>query len=264
MEQLPYTLEFMHKFNLHKWLGLAIEDAELGAIARIYGVSRARLARIERGFQGNVARLASSLPKREEKPLPSPLTILAVGDSLTSDRESWVRILNRYWREEPNRRVLDCAVSGDTSSDLLDRFYSTVVVQDFDWVVLFIGINDCRQLDDPAQISMISLEEYRRNVDYLTGWFLQKGKRIVLVTLPPVDNTRMRAYFSDENSCYDPARLEATNRYICELAGGKGFAVADLAAAIQAQGLEVLGEDGLHLNGAGQIILCRLLLELLP
>jgi lysophospholipase L1-like esterase len=264
MEQLPYTLEFMHKFNLHKWLGLAIEDGELGAIARIYGVSRARLARIERGFQENVARLASSLPKREEKPLPSPLTILAVGDSLTSDRESWVRILNRYWREEPNRRVLDCAVSAETSSDLLDRFYSTVAIREFDWVVLFIGTNDCRQLDDPAQISMISLEEYRRNVDYLTGWFLQKGKRIVLVTLPPVDNSRLRAYFSDENSCYDPARLEATNRYLRELAPRKGFVVADLAAAIQAQGLEVLGEDGLHLNGAGQTALCRLLLELLP
>jgi lysophospholipase L1-like esterase len=264
MEQLPYSLEFMHKFNLHKWLGLSIEDADLGAIARIYGVSRARLARIERGFQGNVARLASSLPKREEKPLPSPLTILAVGDSLTSDRESWVRILNRYWREEPNRRVLDCAVSGDTSSDLLGRFYSTVAPREFSWVVLFIGTNDCRQLDDPAQISMISLEEYRRNVDYLTGWFQQKGKRVVLVTLPPVDNARLRAFFADEYSCYDRARLDATNRYLQELAASRGFALADLAAAIQAQGLEVLGEDGLHLNGAGQALLCRLLLELLP
>ena len=264
MEQLPYSLEFMHKFNLHKLLGLAITDDELGPIARIYGVSRARLARIERGFQVNVARLASSLPKREEKPLPSALTILAVGDSLTSDRESWVKILNRYWEGEANRRVLDCAVSGNTSSDLLDRFYSTVASREFDWVVLFIGTNDCRQLDDPVQISLISAEEYRRNVDYLTGWFLQKGKRVVLVTLPPVDNTRMRAYFPEENSRYDPARLEATNRYLCELAGRKGFALADLAAAIQAQGLEVLGEDGLHLNGAGQTLLCRLLLELLP
>jgi lysophospholipase L1-like esterase len=262
--ELPYTLEFMHKFNLHKWLGLAVEDDDLGAIARIYGVSRARLARIERGFRQNVARLASSLPKREEKPLPSPLTILALGDSITSDRESWANILNQYWREEPSRRVLDCAISGDTSSDLLDRFYSTVASMEFAWVVLFIGTNDCRQLDDPAQISMISLEEYRRNLDYLTGWFLQKNKRIVLVTLPPVDNSRLRAYFPDDNSCYDPARLEASNRYLWELAERKGFAVADLAAAIQAQGLEVLGEDGLHLNGTGQTTLCRLLLELLP
>jgi lysophospholipase L1-like esterase len=262
--QLPYPLEFMHKFNLHKLLGLTIEEDDLGAIARIYGVSRARLARIERGFRQNVARLAASLPRREENPLSSPLTILALGDSITSDRESWAKILNRYWHGQPGRRVLDCAVSGDTSSDLLDRFYSTVAGLEFAWVVLFIGTNDCRQLDDPAQISLISLEEYQRNLDYLTGWFAQKGKKIVLVTLPPVDNSRLRAYFSDENSRYDPARLEATNRCLRELAGSKGLAVADLAAAIQAQGLEVLEEDGLHLNGTGQSILCRLLLDLLP
>jgi lysophospholipase L1-like esterase len=264
MEQLPYTLEFMHKFNLHKWLRLDMRDDDLPAIARIYGVPRGRLARIERGYRQNVERLAASLPRRAEPPLDKPVRILALGDSITSDRESWARILERYWREDPKRRILDSAVSGDTTASLLERYHSTVGNQDYDWVVLFIGTNDCRQLDDPAQISMISLEEYRRNLDYLTGWFLQKNKRIVLVTLPPVDNSRLRAYFPDDNSCYDPARLEASNRYLWELAERKGFAVADLAAAIQAQGLEVLGEDGLHLNGTGQTTLCRLLLELLP
>jgi lysophospholipase L1-like esterase len=264
MNQLPYPLEFMHKYNLHKWLGLAIEDEDLGAIARIYGVKVTRLARIERGFRESIARLAASLPKREAKPLASPLTILALGDSISSDRESWVKILNRYWREDPNRRVLDCAISGDTTCNLLNRFYSTVLNQEFAWVVLFIGTNDCRQLNDPAHISAISLEEYRRNVEYLTERFVERGKRIVLVTLPPADNARLRAFFPEANSCYDPARLEATNRYLRELAARKGFAVADLAAAIQAQHQDVLEEDGLHLNGTAQTILCRLLLELLP
>jgi acyl-CoA thioesterase-1 len=264
MSQLPHPLEFMHKFNLHKWLGLLIDDDDLGSIARIYGVSRPRLARIERGFRVNIARLSASLPKREEKPLASPLVILALGDSISSDRESWAKILNHYWREDPNRSVLDCAISGNTTSSLLDRFYSTVLNQEFDWVVLFIGTNDCRELDDPARISEISPEEYRRNMEYITGRLVERGKRIVLVTLPPVDNVRLRAYFPEANSCYDLARLEATNRYLRELAARQGFAVADLSAAIQAQSQDVLEEDGLHLNGIGQTILCRLLLDLLP
>jgi lysophospholipase L1-like esterase len=264
MNQLPHPLEHVHKFNLHKWLGLIIEDDDLESIARIYGVSRSRLARLDRGFRGNVARLAASLPKRQEKPLASPLTILALGDSISSDRESWAKILNSYWRGDPNRRVLDCAISGDTTSSLLDRFYSTVLNQEFDWVVLFIGTNDCRELDDPAHVSEISPEEYRRNMEYITGRFVERGNRVVLVTLPPVDNARLRAFFPEANSCYDPARLEATNRYLRELAARKGFAVADLAAAVQAQSQDVLEEDGLHLNGAGQTILCRLLLDLLP
>jgi lysophospholipase L1-like esterase len=264
MNQLPYPLEFMHKFNLHKWLGLVIEDDDLASIARIYGVSRARLARIEHEFRKNAARLAASLPKREKKPLPSPLTILALGDSISSDRESWGKILNRYWHEDPSRCVLDCAISGNTTSSLLDRFYSTVLNQEFEWVVLFIGTNDCRQLDDPAHLSEISQEEYQRNMEYLTGRFVERGKRIVLVTLPPADNARLRAFLPEANFCYDPDRLATTNHYLRELAARKGLAVADLAAAVQAQSQDVLEEDGLHLNGTGQTILCRLLLDLLP
>ncbi len=75
---------------------------------------------------------------------------------------------------------------------------------------------------------------------------------------------RLRAFFPEANSLYDPARLATANRFLRELAARKGFAVADLASAIQAQDQDVLEEDGLHLNGAGQTILCRLLLELLP
>lgn len=264
MNQLPYPLEFMHKFNLHKWLGLPIDDDDLKSIARIYGVSRARLARIERAFRRNVDQLAASLPIRERKPLEPPLTILALGDSITSDREGWVRILGRCWAGDSSRRLLDCAVSGNTSSDLLDRFYSTVLNQEFDWVVLFIGTNDCRQLDDPARITQISAEEYRRNLEYLTDRLLERGKKLVLVTLPPVDNERLRAFFPQSNECYESARLEEANRFLRELAARKGSKLADLAAAIQAQSLDVLEQDGLHLNGTGQTLLCRLLLDLLP
>jgi lysophospholipase L1-like esterase len=264
MQKLPYPLDFMHKFNLHKWSGFTIGDDELAAIARLYGVSRGKLARIDRGYREHVARLAATLPPRAAKPLEKPLVFMALGDSISSDRESYAKILNQYWREDPQRRFLDCAVSGDTTYNLLNRFYATVVNQSFDWVVLFIGTNDSRQLDDPARITFLSLEDYRRNLEYLTDRLLERGKRLVLVTLPPADNARFQAFVPDFKQCYDAAHLEKANHFLRELAAKKGLGLADLAAAIQAQKEEVLEPDGLHLNSTGHLILCRLLLDILP
>jgi len=266
MEQLPYPLEFMHKFNLHKWLHLLVRDDDLASIARVYGVGRGRLARIDRGYRQNVERLAAALPRRE-KPLlrelgepERPVSILALGDSITSDRESWARILTRYWREDPRRRILDCAVSGDTTASLLERYNSTVANQEFDWVVLFIGTNDCRQLDEKTP--MVSLEEYRRNLGILLDRLA--GKRVVLVTLPPADNARFHTFFPESGNCYDAGHLEAANRVLRELASGRKLALADLAAGLVALGGEALQPDGLHISSAGQLVLCRLLLDLLP
>ncbi len=260
MEQLPYPLEFMHKFNLHKWLHLNVPDDDLATIARVYGVRRGLLARIDRRYRQNVERLAASLPRRAEPPLEHPLTILALGDSITSDRESWARILARYWREDPRRRILDSAVSGDTTSSLLERYHSTVGNQEFDWVVLFIGTNDCRQLD--GKTPMVSLEEYRRNLEILLDRL--SGRRIVLVTLPPADNERFRAFFPDSGNSYEAGHLAAANRLLRELASRRKLALADLAAGLESLGAEALEPDGLHLSSAGQLVLCRLLLELLP
>jgi len=260
MAQLPYPLEFMHKFNLHKWLRLEMRDDDLPAIARIYGVPRGRLARIERGYRRNVDRLAASLPRRAEPPLDKPVRILALGDSITSDRESWAHILERYWREDPKRRILDSAVSGDTTASLLERYHSTVGNQDFDWVVLFIGTNDCRQLD--GKTPMVSLGEYRRNLEILLDRL--EGKRIVLVTLPPADNARFQAFFPDSGNCYEGEHLAEANRVLRELAVRRKLALADLAAGLEPLGAEALEADGLHMSSAGQLVLCRLLLAILP
>ncbi len=260
MAHLPYPLGFMHKFNLHKWLRLEMRDDELPAIARIYGVRRGLLARIERGFRENVDRLAASLPRRAEPPLEKQVSILALGDSITSDRESWARILARYWREDPRRRILDSAISGDTTASLLERYHSTVGNREFDWVVLFIGTNDCRQLD--GKTPMVSFEEYLRNLEILLDRLA--GKRVVLVTLPPADNERFRSFFPDSGNCYDAGHLAAANKLLRELASRRKLALADLAKGLEPLGAEALEADGLHMSSAGQLVLCRLLLELLP
>jgi lysophospholipase L1-like esterase len=279
VDQLPYELGFMHKYNLHKWLGLLIEDDDLPSIARVYGVSLEELQEIDRGYRENVVRLADELAaKRPPEPAAAPLTILALGDSITSDRESYTKILAEYWRraaspgEAPgspsapaaSRRVLDCGISGDTCCDVVDRFYSTVLSEEFDWAIVFLGTNDCRQLDDPARISNLSLEELGRDLRYFAERLLKRGKEVVHVTLPPVDNERLRAFLPDGNFIYDPAHLEAANTVIREIARENDSPVADLAEAVAGREAHILEPDGLHLSSEGHLILCRLLLDILP
>jgi lysophospholipase L1-like esterase len=263
MEHLPYELDFMHKYNLHKLVGLLIEDEDLRFIAGMYGVGFRDLRRIEEQFQSTIERLTGELRERvQPKPLDSPYRIAAVGDSISSDRQSWVKVLNRFWGG--SRRVIDCAISGDTSSDLINRFYGSVLNEDFQWAVLFIGTDDCRELGDDAHVSNISLDEYKRNMAYLMESLLSRGKRVINVTIPPVDNERLRAQFPDNNWRYDRGRIDKTNEFIRHLAKKSGTPLADLAKRIDEHGGEVLESDGIHLNDRGQLLLCELLLDLLP
>ena len=264
MEELQHPLEFVHKFNLYKLSGLLIEDDDLQSIARVYGVSLAELAKVDEGFQRDIAELAADLPQRSQTPADPPVSILAIGDSITSDRESYVKILNRYWQDDPTRRILESAVSGETTADLIKRFYSTVLNRDFHWAVLFIGTNDSLQLDDKMRISVLSLDEYMRNIRFITETLIEKGKILIQVTIPPVDNPRLQSYFPDGNYLYTEEHIGQVNDFIREWANTNGYPVADLAGAVREQSGQVLGPDGLHLNGRGQLILSKLLLELLP
>jgi|WetSurMetagenome_2_1015567.scaffolds.fasta_scaffold240308_2 lysophospholipase L1-like esterase len=264
MNQLPFPLDYLHKFNIHKWLGLLVADDDLRSIARIYGASHGELRKIERRYQENVVRLAAGLKQTVKGPeASSPLTVLALGDSISSDREGYVRILNSYWKGT-SRAVLDCAISGNTTSSLLDRLYDSAMTRQFDWIVIFIGTNDNRQLDDRWHIPVTGLDEYRRNMDYFTDLFPSLGKKVILVTVPPVDNKRFGAFLPKTRRNYDPARIAAANQVLRDIGKRKNIAVADLAAAIDAQTEDVLTPDGLHLNDTGHLILCRLLLGILP
>jgi len=265
MEHLPYELDFMHKYNLHKWLGLLIDDNDLKFIAGMYGVKYRELKKIEEDFLETIEELAGKLrEKAKSKPLDTAYRIAAIGDSISSDRQSWVKILNHLWKDEGNRTVIDCAISGDTTSDLVSRFYGTILNQEFQWAVLFIGTNDCRELDDEDHMSNVSLDEYKRNMNYMMKSLLKRGKKVINVTLPPVDNERLKEQFPDNNWRYDKDRLDRTNNYIRELSKKSGALLADLAEKVDAYKGEVLEPDGLHMNGQGQLLLCELLLELLP
>ena len=265
MSQLPYELSFMHKFNLHKLVGLLMDDYDLRAIARIYGVRLGALRRIEEEFNRLIDESAKKLVQEAPpKPAPpAPYKILAFGDSITSDRTSYMKILNKYWGDG-SRKIIDCAVSGDTTSNLINRLYQTALNQEFEWAVFFIGINDARQPDDGSKMCNISIDEYKKNMEYLVKTFLKHKKKLLLVTLPYVDNDRLKKQFPDRNWVYDRGRVDRANEFIRELAKKYKLALADLAKELRKASWDVLEPDGIHLNGAAHMVLCEMLLGILP
>jgi lysophospholipase L1-like esterase len=265
MNQLPFELRFMHKFNLHKTGGLLIDDDDLRSMARVYGVKVKDLQKLEKTFNRSIEDAANDLRKRcGRKTIDTPYTVAAIGDSITSDRESYAKILNRLWQDDPMRSVIDCGISGDTSADVIRRFFPTVLEQDFDRAVVFIGTNDSRANDDEFGHVYVSLEEYRSNVSYIVESLQKRRKEIVLVTVPYADNKRLRSYFSDMHWKYDYGQIDRTNEVLRELSKEYGTGLCEFAGKMADIGGDCLEQDGLHISVKGHKILCRLLLDILP
>lgn len=261
--QLPYELYFTHRFNIHKLAGLLVDDSDIESIARIYGIDLRELKAVQDKLDGEVA--AGVAEMRKSYPaFRKTVKAIGVGDSITSDRKSWAKILNEFFKSSGGF-VIDAGISGDTTSDVINRFYASVLCHDFDWAVVFIGTNDCRGVDDEYGITNTSLDEYRDNLTYLTKALLERNKKVISVTLPPADPGRISSYFGEENNwTYTDKRIRETNGFIRELSSLLGSHLADLAGSIDAsRRIEVLDPDGIHLNDTGQRMLAKLILDIL-
>jgi lysophospholipase L1-like esterase len=265
MDQLPFELRFMHKFNIHKLSGLNIDDQDLVSIARVYGVKPKELKKLEAQFNKRIEIASRELRERiGVKPVSTPYSIAAIGDSLTSDRESYVKILNHLWKEDGGRVLLDCGISGDTTCDVVTRFYTSVLNNEFSWAIIFLGTNDSRANDDEYNHSFLSVDEYRRNMIYIIENLTKRQKNLILVTIPNTDTKRMKAYFPDYNEKYDTERVEMTNVVVRKLAENYKTELADFSAELRERGIDGLESDGIHITIEAHKILCEMLLHILP
>jgi lysophospholipase L1-like esterase len=265
MSYLPYDLPFIHKFNFFKLLGFLIDDYDIPTIAKIYDVSTAELQHVEDMFNNTIACIAEDLKVRyPEKNSNADYTVIAIGDSITSDRESYLKILRKLWQDTSKRKTIDSAVSGDTTCNIINRFYSTVLVNKFDWAIIFLGTNDSRELNDSAGISFLSHDDFKKNMKYITESLLNREANIVHVTIPDADNVRLNAIFGPGNWRYMQSRIDQTNDFIRDLSRKYGTKLADLSKALRSSDKDPFEPDGLHLNAYGQTVLCELLLKILP
>jgi lysophospholipase L1-like esterase len=130
-------------------------------------------------------------------PLQKGATIVAFGDSLTSDPQSWAVILSEVLAA---RRAADgislaiSAVGGDTTTHGLVRI-GEVVGQQPDWILFLIGTNDARTQGPHPTKTLVHHEETARNLSELRQRVSRETKaRAVWITPPAVNDEQVAGH----------------------------------------------------------------------
>ena len=254
------------KFNIHKMMSVPVGDDDIPRIAAILGCAPGLLEKIDREFRENVVRLSLGLKKSHARKIAAirkrGRKVICIGDSITSDRESYQKILAAAFRKDTNVAFTDAAVSGDTTKDLRDRFYNTILCHDFDTATIFIGTNDARMFDNGSYLPLTGLSDYEMNLKYLIRYLAERTNDIYLFTLPYADNRMLKGSFGDRKFFYTRGHIDCMNALIRRIAAETGCVVIDFADAVKEEG-GYLEPDGLHINPQTQEKLAGLVLNAL-
>jgi len=195
-------------------------------------------------------------------PLRKGARVVAFGDSLTSEPQSWVVILSELLaarRAADGISVTISAVGGDTTTHGLVRI-GEVLGQQPDWVLFLIGTNDARTQGPHPTKTLVHHEETARNIAELRQRLSRETKaRAVWITPPAVNEEQVAGHwglarFGVRFRNEDLARVAKIVRDI------DGAAIDIFSTLGTPPPSELLMGDGLHFTVAGQK---RVALELL-
>lgn len=187
-------------------------------------------------------------------PLRKGAKIVAFGDSLTSDPQSWAVILKEMLtlrRGVDDVSLTISAVAGETTTHGLVRFGEVVGAQP-DWVIFLFGTNDARTQGPSPTKTLVHHEETARNIAELRQRVARETKaRSVWITPPAVDETKAAAHWglARFGVRFRNADLERVAGIIRDGDAPVIDAFANLGSPPPS---DLLMDDGLHLTLAGQ------------
>ena len=130
-------------------------------------------------------------------PLRKGAQVVAFGDSLTSDPQSWALILSELLaarRAADGISVAISAVGGETTTHGLVRI-GAVVGQQPDWILFLIGTNDARTQGPHPTKTLVHHDETRLNIAELRQRVARETKaRAVWITPPAVNEEQVAGH----------------------------------------------------------------------
>jgi acyl-CoA thioesterase-1 len=188
-------------------------------------------------------------------------TVLAIGDSITADVQSWSRILSAVLEGRAahrETRLVSLALSGETTTGLLSRL-STILALEPDYVLILIGTNDA-QGHPLTRVPWISDEETERNLRVLGSVLSEVGASLVWLAPPPfrLEDIARHWYVGELPIEWSVERHEA-KRQIVLAQDGLTF---DTASVIGERPEDFL--DGIHPSLEGHLRLAEGLVNALP
>jgi acyl-CoA thioesterase-1 len=237
--------------------------ADPAAIAALRGLSAEEYGALRGDLSGELAQAVAELGDeawtRRLDALPwQGKTVVAVGDSITADLQSWARILAAaLGRREAHAgtRMLDLAVDGDTSAGLLSRLPAIAEHQP-DHVLIMVGTND-GQGHAGNRIPWISDRETERNLEAIGSALRDSGSEVAWIAPPPIriEDIERHWYLGELPIGWSLERHESKRQIVLSQ---DGFAY-DPAAALGQRAEDFL--DGLHPSLEGHLRLARGLVE---
>ena len=189
--------------------------------------------------------------------------VLAVGDSITSDRLGWAELMSLVASEVPQStfKVVNMGVGGQTSADVISQIDIYADLEP-DWVLLMVGTNDFRFHTEYTSATMLSRPETERNLLLIRRLIENElGARLVVVTPPPV----VRPGVKVGTGAATVGWREGYDASLAEFIRSEFAIHIDVHSVLEAVAIDGLfEEDGIHPSAKGQRLILRTILLHLP
>ncbi len=258
-------LQYLHLEKLYGYLpGLT------DALPTIFGVDVDDYAEIRARFDASAHRAAEEMladtaftEQVRRLPFESGARILAVGDSITDDLQSWAEILRHALaiaRPDDELIVTNGALSAHTTAMIVRRWPSILEPRP-DWIICALGGNDVTRIAaGKTQVGLAESIDNLRELRRIAS--LRTHARWVWLTPVPVDEDRVAGYpgFRFGESSWRNSDITA----FADAVRSFDDPVVDLVNAFGVPAHpELQGPDGVHPSLLGQQRILRVLVETL-
>ena len=184
-----------------------------------------------------------------KQPVPQGRVVF-IGDSIT---DGW-----RLEESFPGKPYVNRGISGQTTAQMLVRFYPDVLALKPAAVVIFAGTNDIARNNGPQTLQMI-----QHNIMAMVELAQGHGLKVVLASVMPISDRTMQPAGRGTGAAprprvqsvqRPPADIVRFNAWLKSYAAEKGAVLADYyTATVDASGFlrEGITNDGLHPNAQG-------------
>jgi len=244
-------------------------DIPLAAGAAILGVAEGDLSTYIAEAGAVVSRTAASLLESDPavKAMAAFLdragSVMAIGDSITTYRYSYARLLQHLL---PGSDFINHGYSGYTSNQGLELSHTRFVHAQPDVVFVMYGVNDCKQFAGTHGRPLVSSDESRGNLTGIVEAFRQHTNAdIVLLTPTPVVSEVIA-----NNPDFDQMYLTWDNADLAQIAQ----VVRDVSETQQTRFVDLFNTfgsnpspdlylpDGLHPNFSGQQVMLKAIADI--
>ena len=277
MPNQPFEASFMIDFNLHQVPAAVGLEVSARAGAAIVGNSEdqflAYISNLKSQVRADAQRLLENpnlAQALEQLELSEGGTVITIGESITTYRRGYAELLGAMLElqfPEHRLRFLNVGQSGYTSTHGKELVFTQLLRLEPDLVTIKFGANDTKHFGGSTQPMLVSLEEYRQNIDSMVrGFQAHTRARIVLIAPAPIVEqvVNSSADYQAMHMTWDNADLRALGVILHEIAEHRQVSFVDFYSSLgDPPDPRLFLADGLHPGPNGhELMLNSLLLSL--